>query len=151
MENKADSDRATDRRIMETILRAIEEGSAPPMLAEKRVEIAKLIRECELGGYNGDLWSLMDDNPEISADALMITVRKALQFVRDEASKYAAIKKQRPLSENEKRYGNQTLLPLLESLRRSGVKGAEEETGRIRGLIMATRNGDGSDRKYGQT
>jgi hypothetical protein len=123
------SDRATDQRIIQTILRTIEEGRAPPILAEKRDEFAKLIAKCESGEYGGDLWELMNANPEIGADAIMITVRKSLDFVRDQASKYAAIKSQRALSEAEKRYGNEILLPLLESLSLllSRVRGKKRE------------------------
>jgi hypothetical protein len=47
---------------------------------------------------------------------MMTTVRRALHFVNAEIARHAAIKAQRSLTDDEKRYGNQVLLPLLESI-----------------------------------
>jgi hypothetical protein len=111
-----DSDRDRDRRILETILKEIRQGSAPPRLAQFRDDFLSLLAKCGTPQYDADFWGFIREHPEIKREAMLTTVRRAIGFIQSEVSKYRAIRAQRPFTEEEDRYGKETLLPLLESL-----------------------------------
>jgi hypothetical protein len=127
------SDRDTDCRILETIIRAIEEGTAGPALVAHRREFTRLQALCKTPEYDGDLWTFLAEHARAGYEARITTVEKVLEFVRGQAEKYRAIKATRALTEDEKRYGNDVLLPLLENLRSLLGKGPGEDASDTKG------------------
>ena len=105
--NTGETGRDVDRRILETILRTIRANKAPLMLAEREDDFVRLLAYCGTAEYHGDLWTFLNEHPQVGRDALMVTVRKMLEFTDAEATKYSAIKSKGPLTEDEKRYGNE--------------------------------------------
>ena len=113
---QAHEERERDLRVVRSLLEAIETGNFP-VLAEYEREFRVLLERLSQGAYSGDLWEFLAAQPDVANEGMKVAVARTLSFVKDEVAMYSRIKATRPLSDAEKNYGKNILLPLLESAR----------------------------------
>ena len=105
-----------DLRILETVLRAIATGKYEGL---KRSEELFRSLHARLAGARGpvdgddELDLLLKNDPRLLTEATRATVEEALAFVREELERAGEIKKERPFTEEEKRFARERLAPLL--------------------------------------
>jgi len=104
-----------EKRILSSIISSIESGKNPVLLNHetKFRNFLSLINE---GNYHSELSLFFQENPEIADHCLQNTFDRTVDFVKREIDRISRIKRDRPLSDNEKQYGHKILIPLLERL-----------------------------------
>ena len=107
------SSRETDHRILKTIVASIDAGEAPTPLVEAKQDFLRLLCLCETEEYSGELWEYLMDHPKLTRISVIPTAWSILETIQNELAKHTAIERERPLTEEELRYGREELLPLL--------------------------------------
>jgi hypothetical protein len=108
-----DTSQERDLRIIRSILAAIYTGEFPMLAAYERT-FRDIYQRLSAEPYTLELWDFLAREPNVAREGIQVTLQKIIEFTEKELSKYAAIKAERPLTDSEKQYGNEVLLPLLE-------------------------------------
>jgi hypothetical protein len=122
---------------VDELLRAIEQGECVALRrceAEIRVLREKLVLAVSAPTFDAALTnesaSLLNREHDFAREAKLAVARTAARFLSGEAAHYSRLRAERALTEEEKRFGREHFLPLIENLRALlGVRPSEPEKG----------------------
>ena len=106
-----------DLGILQCILRAMETGRHEEFRAYEG-ELRALYSKLKEGrGSESGLREILRRDPKLITKTVMLNAEETLSFVREQVEHYSEIKRNRPLSESEKRFGREELAPILSKLK----------------------------------